>query len=680
MKFFKRLFGGFKKKSFGGFLDLGGRFSGLFGSNENKELINRYNGWIYRCVDTISSEVSAVPLNLYDGDKKLNDNHRLNQLLNNPNPLQSRTDLLKATQSFLSLCGDAFWYLGRNVNGKGEVREIWPLRPDWVNILVDADGNIVGYKYGPNRKKQDLAVDSVIPFINFNPKFFDERNPYRGVGDVEASLATLYEDEYIREWNKNILKNGGRIDGVLEYDGDMEEDDKKALEDRWNQKFSGAGNTGKTAILTAGLKYNKISYDHTNLDFILQKKLNRDDIFLMLGLPKGLLISDDVNRANAQASLYPFLRFTIRPKVIKIEETINRLLIPKIKDSLNFKYKFDNPVPEDLEAKLNMYEKAHNKWMTTNEIREKEGMKKIKDGDKLYVPFNVVELGIEADNEDKNNEEDEEKKDFVIKIVQKSVYEELSKKEQKEIDNLVLTGDKFEKKFKKKLNDFFGKMEKEALKLISEEEKAFKGWSDTFEKLKDFTVQYQLIFKPIYKSIVDIFGNEAMDNLNLGDNLKFQHTERLKKYLDKMVKKAGDSITNKSVEVLSKKMAEKIDEGASLNEIRETVKDYFVFSNTKRADRIARTETFRTLNKAKIEAWIQSGVVAQKKWVTIKDELTCPYCASMDGKVVDVEKNYFNKDDVLMVGDKELNFGYTAVDGGSLHVNCRCSVVAILKD
>lgn len=659
-----------KRRNF--FNVIGQRFN-LFGG-DNKELLNQYKGWVYRCVDIVSNEVASVGIKLYDGDKEANESHDLNRLLNRANPVMSRTDLIKATQSFLSLQGDAFWYLARENQGRGKIKELWPLRPDWIKIKVSEDGEITGYKYGPGGKKEYYEEENIIPFINFNPKFFNNKNPFRGVGDVEAALATIYEDEYIKKWNRNLLKNGARIDGVLEYDGEMSEEDQKILEDKWNQEYSGEENTGKTAILTAGLKYNKIGIDHSALDFIEQKKLNRDDIFLMLGVPKGLMIADDVNRANARAALYPFLRFTVRPKILKIVDTLNEFLIPKFNNSNKLKFKFDDPVPEDREAKLNEYDKAVNRWMTINEIREKEKLNKVKNGDKLYIPFSMVELGEESDNQVSGKED----KNFVLKIKEiKSAYDELSKGQRKKIDNLLVVGRKFEKKYKKELVKWFGKMEKEALKLIGNKKVIDKGLEDVFGKLKEFAGKYFGIFLPINKTILTLIGKDAYDDLDLDGGFNGDE-ERIKKYLDKMTKKAGDNITDETIEQLSKKMAEKVDEGASIAEIRDEVKKIFVYATTKRADRIARSEVFRTLNEGKLEAWRQSRVVAKKKWITMRDELTCPFCADMDGKTIDLNNNYFNLYDILSVGGKDLSFDYTSITGGALHTNCRCTVAPII--
>lgn len=80
-----------------------------------------------------------------------------------------------------------------------------------------------------------------------------------------------------------------------------------------------------------------------------------------------------------------------------------------------------------------------------------------------------------------------------------------------------------------------------------------------------------------------------------------------------------------------------------------------------RADAIARTEIMDALNEGQQAAWMQAqddGVLtdgATKEWITTPDELTCEYCAPMDGKTVPIG-------DEFSEGDPPL------------HPNCRCTI------
>ena len=97
-------------------------------------------------------------------------------------------------------------------------------------------------------------------------------------------------------------------------------------------------------------------------------------------------------------------------------------------------------------------------------------------------------------------------------------------------------------------------------------------------------------------------------------------------------------------------------------------------SSKHRSYEIARTEVSRATNYSTVEAYQQSGVVTGKKWLTGFDERTCVRCKAMHGKIVAIDKNFFNKGDTF----QDLNFNYDAVGQPPLHVSCRCTTTAVI--
>lgn len=85
-----------------------------------------------------------------------------------------------------------------------------------------------------------------------------------------------------------------------------------------------------------------------------------------------------------------------------------------------------------------------------------------------------------------------------------------------------------------------------------------------------------------------------------------------------------------------------------------------------RAETIARTETIRSLNAGRVEAWqqaIESGLLpasTEKKWVVAFDDRLCPICAPLSGERVPMG-------DPFSVG----------VDYPPAHPRCRCSTSVV---
>jgi SPP1 gp7 family putative phage head morphogenesis protein len=92
-----------------------------------------------------------------------------------------------------------------------------------------------------------------------------------------------------------------------------------------------------------------------------------------------------------------------------------------------------------------------------------------------------------------------------------------------------------------------------------------------------------------------------------------------------------------------------------------------------RAQRIAVTEVTRAFAAGNQASWQVTGFVTQKVWRTANDELVCPYCGSLDGKVVGLEETFktISRNGKLEV----LEYLHPPA-----HPNCRCWIQPVVDD
>ena len=135
------------------------------------------------------------------------------------------------------------------------------------------------------------------------------------------------------------------------------------------------------------------------------------------------------------------------------------------------------------------------------------------------------------------------------------------------------------------------------------------------------------------------------------------------------------SYNETTLNLLKSKLDQGIAEGQSIPELKNTISDIYEFSDATRAEMVARTEAFRAANLATKEAWKQSGVVETVKWYTAEDSLVCTLCAPMDGKVISVNENFFDKGDTAQGSDgSSFDITYSDVETPPLHPDCRCYI------
>ena len=115
---------------------------------------------------------------------------------------------------------------------------------------------------------------------------------------------------------------------------------------------------------------------------------------------------------------------------------------------------------------------------------------------------------------------------------------------------------------------------------------------------------------------------------------------------------------------ISRTLAQAVANGDGIQATAKKLKDRIDVSLS-RATRIARTETTKTMAKARIDGMKRAsdaGIKIQKEWVATLDERTRESHAEVDGEKVDLDKNFSN--------------GLSQPD----EVNCRCSITAYFPD
>jgi hypothetical protein len=148
-----------------------------------------------------------------------------------------------------------------------------------------------------------------------------------------------------------------------------------------------------------------------------------------------------------------------------------------------------------------------------------------------------------------------------------------------------------------------------------------------------------------------------------------------KQALHDSIAKMSESYNQTTLATLESKINDGLSNGASLADITDTVKQIYEWGDTWRAERVAKTEAFRTTNMSLKAAWQQSGVVKTIKWSTASGN-PCAFCEELDGKVISIDDNFFNNGESLTVGEGDnaqtMSLDYGDVGAPPLHSNCMC--------
>jgi HK97 family phage portal protein len=390
----------------------------IYSPENMQQLIAQYKSWVYVVASKNSNSVAAAPLRLYVAkqtkktkiltksaslDRRVDARIRkqanllsftrkaadMEEILEHPflnmmkkvNPLISRFDLWDGTQLWLELTGNAYWYIYKD--NLGVPQEIWPLPPQFMRVVGSKDKVIGGYVYQRTTEKIPFEAEEIIHF-----KFHSPNGGLYGTGPLSAVMDSVIDDARIRTFESTLMKNMGKPEAVLQSSNPISDADFKRIKDRWRgQKVS-----GQTIILENGLEYKPITFTPREMNYVVGRKLNREEIAAAFGVPMSKLTTEAVNLANAYVGEHQYMQDTIEPRLRRIEETINEDLMPMYDENLFVAY--DSVVPEDKDFELRERTANLGSYITSiNEEREKMGLDKVDWGDIPLAGPGIAPLG-----------------------------------------------------------------------------------------------------------------------------------------------------------------------------------------------------------------------------------------------------------------------------------------------
>lgn len=335
----------------------GGLFSSALARGSRTSQLSAMEGvsTMFSIVSLLAEATSAVDWKLYrthdgrgrvaqDEPREVTD-HLALRVWNKPNSFMSRQEYVETVQQHIDLVGEGWGVMGFYDAGQTMPKEIWPIRPDHMNVVPDPEDFISGYWYAtPDGEQMPLTIAEVLRIKLPNP-----RDPFRGMGPVQSLMADLDGIRYSAEWNRNFFLNSAEPGGIIQYERNLSDPDFDKLSQRWREQHKGVSKAHRVAILEGGGQWVSTSFSQKDMQFVELQDVSRDKVREAYRVHKHMLgQSDDVNRANAEAADYTFAKRLVVSRLERWKGMLNTQFLPRFGATGQGVY-FDycNPVPED---------------------------------------------------------------------------------------------------------------------------------------------------------------------------------------------------------------------------------------------------------------------------------------------------------------------------------------------
>lgn len=355
---------------------------------------------VYACVQYLARAIAAMPLILYqrlpDGGKERDYDHPLGRVLHDqPNGWQTAFEFRAMLQAHLSLRGNAY---ARIVSANGApVSALLPLHPDRVRPLPRRVNGRLAYEHWPPDGGREILLQEEVLHL-------------RGLSLAADGVLGLSPIDSLREavglalaaeaYGARFYRNNARPGVVIKHPGRLSPEAGKRLKESWNSQYAGTENAHKTAVLEEGMELVPIGMTAEQAQFLETRKFQRGEIAALFGVPPHKI--GDLERATFSNIEHQAIEIehqaievvtdTIRPWAVAWEQALTRdLFTEEMRRTHMVAFNLDGLLRGDIESRYRAYATGRQwGWLSANDVREREDMNRIEDGDLYLAPVNMT--------------------------------------------------------------------------------------------------------------------------------------------------------------------------------------------------------------------------------------------------------------------------------------------------
>ena len=385
--FFTNLFKKKEKRDFLSVMNAIGRTSGSGVSVDKNTAITFTAVW--SAVRLLSESISILPVNVYErqpnGDKTLASKNAVYNLVHNePNYYMSSVAFFEKIMMDLCLSGNSYVQIVRN--GGGTPQELLPLNAQDINVKIN-NGQIFYHN-----RSSDIVLDDY-DVLHF--KGICDSSGLLGLSPITQNANAIGWGMALEEYGSKYFTNSAKLSGVLETDRALSEEAIERLRNSFSNTYNQLQNAQSTAILEEGLSFKPITISPEQSQFLASRIFSITEIARMFNIPTFMLQEHSKSSFNNIESLsQSYVTYTLMPYIRRMESEMNRKLFKKNeKGKLFVEWNVNGLLRGNIKDRTDAYKTGiNNGYMTINEVRRKENMNSVADGDELYLPLNVTKI------------------------------------------------------------------------------------------------------------------------------------------------------------------------------------------------------------------------------------------------------------------------------------------------
>lgn len=633
----------------------------------------------FACINVLSKDIAQLPVFVYrrDGDERsAAREHSVWRLLHDrPNPMMTPFSFKQALQAHACSWGNGYAEIEYARNGTPI--NLWPLLPDRTKVVVRN-----GQKWFVTRVREEDGSERDVPLaservLHVPGLGFDGITGYSVIRLARNAIGTGMAAE---EFSARLFLNGASPRIALKTPNKLTPEARVNLKMSWDAAYAGLSNAHRTAVLEEGLTVDKIGLPAKDQqlieasDFSIGQMARFFDIPLMRLHSTTPITSWGTGLEQWQRA---YLIHTLGPWLVQWEESCNWSLLNDTDRPTHFvEFLREALLQGDMAAQAQYFTALFNVGgISPNQIARKLNMPAGgKEGDEKFIPLNMVPLSMAgelarrepgpppSDNPKNDDEPDPpraaERASPKVGLRQQRAAQSRHRMQNSYIRVYEQVAGRVVTKQVERTRRAAERLEKDG------NVAAFTHWvREFFEKERPVM---QDAFLPITLALGELVADDVLREIGSHADFSREVDRFARAYVESMSIRQSGSMSGQLVQ-----LAEEGDtaDGTRNGRIMARLDDW----QEHRPGQIAKRESVQASNAIAREVYKESGV-SRLMWVASGSE-TCPFCTSMDGKVVSIERPFLEAGE--SVGqDGSFMKPSTSIANPPLHRGCDCNLVA----
>ena len=353
---------------------------------------------VWAAMRLLSESVSTLPVGVFKQDSngnRIEQNNDLSYLLKyQPNTYQNKITFIEKIMMDLLSNGNSFVKIDRNSLGKPI--ELLPLNYDGVDVYFK-DNKLF---YSSDQTEGTLGSEDVLHFklisnVNNSNSMNSTQQGILGMSPITQCRNAIGWAQDVEEYSRTFFKSGAKLSGVLKTDRQLSEQAIDRLRHSFNNNYSSLSGSNQTAVLEEGLEFQPITIPPDQAQFLQSREFSIAEVARIFNVPPHLL--KDLTKSsfnNIEMQSQEFVIYSLMPYLNKIEMEMNTKLFRRSSVGTEYiKFNTNALLRGNIKDRSDYYKTAiTNGWMSVNEVRAKEEMNKIIDGEKHFIPLNMTTI------------------------------------------------------------------------------------------------------------------------------------------------------------------------------------------------------------------------------------------------------------------------------------------------